>query len=160
MRLLIVWILFIPMIASAGHHRLQAINNIANAKVQTNIAMNEMVGYASGCEFNSTQQTSIDVFFRYLSRSIDSMDKSITMLGLTNSDLDKVRRKLNEPGTDAGPGKISISVQFSGVLTRIRRLIGACPAQDNQLRKILQRLSNAWAQIDRAIWHVNDARTE
>jgi hypothetical protein len=151
-----------PYPAEAEHHRGHAVGFLTNSIVQFELAQDHMTAYAnSGEVFTSSEQRSIDVFFTYTSRALTSIDNAIALLeDVDNGDLDEVRRILNEPGMGPENPIVSVSVRFSGGLARVRMLLTTHPEADNELRKTIQRLTLAWAQVDRAIWHTNDAIRE
>ncbi len=155
--LIIAALLLFSVAANAGHHRVHALGFIEGMKFNINQMENKLTIYANGgCVFNEADQGSIDVLFRYALFLEDNLVVLSGILEDPSGDLDAARRLLHQPDHVGG----SASKLIVGLTHRARMLMLACPASNNQLQGVVQRLSLLWEGLDRVIWHVTDAIRE
>ncbi len=162
MKKLFLLLLLLPFAASAEHHRGHALGFIDTIDVNIAIMESKTSQYvaaaaAAGCVFTDSEQQSIDVLFRYGKAVHDHQQIVRDILNDPLGNLDDARRKMNQPN---GDNPVSVAVLINGLMHRHRSLAQVCPAGDFYLNQVEQRLTIAWTNVDRAIWHITDAIRE
>ncbi len=163
MKKLLALILFLPMLANAQHHRLQAIDALEIAKIRFLLVPNQIVRFETCCDpLTASQLKQAERLFHYVDIGVKNLQSAIDILNDPSGDLNVARRFINDPKVP-GNNKGSMSGTLYALQSNMQKLMNMGP-YDAERTKIAvsmdAQMRIAWRFRDGGLWHINDAIRE
>lgn len=158
----LLFILFLPLLASAEHHRGHALMHLDSAQSKLDKVTNHLNAMPICANWTADQLVSLGQIHTYLDFADERLEIARAALNdVGNLDaLETARRAMQQPVP--APSVESSAVRTAlYVETLTARLIpNSCPESTSSLQQIVTQASFVWGFFDFAAWHINDAIRE